>query len=77
MYEFNPEYLEGSIDFLNTLKSKVIWPWPKRGEEGWEQKIELLREGGYREWRSKSKTERKLDWQIQNPIVPLTSKFFI
>ena len=71
---FSEDYSLHNQGKLETDESKIIWPWPQRGEEGFEEKIGLLKERGYKEWRSSSKTERRCMWQIQNPIIPKTSE---
>merc|ERR1712212_1201246 len=55
------------------LKEKVIWPWPKRTDENYEDRIALLKERGYKEWRaSNNKKGNAKNWNVQNPIEVLT-----
>jgi len=55
------------------LKEKVIWPWPKRTDENYEDRVALLKERGYKEWRAtNNKKGASKTWNIQDAIEPQT-----
>ena len=34
------------------LERKVVWPWPKIGDEGSESMLKILKANGYKEWKN-------------------------
>ena len=55
------------------LERKVVWPWPKIGDEGSESMLKILKANGYKEWRNpKEKKDEK--WRLDNPLEFITGK---
>ena len=59
------------------MNSKYIWPWVKKEEEGYEERVALLKKGGYKEWKPLSKADGKQlgganKWKIKFAIEPKT-----
>ena len=48
------------------LKEKVVWPWISPNEPGGTERKQILKEGGYKEW--KEKDEKKNTWHLRNEI---------
>jgi len=57
-----------SSSVKSVLKEKVIWPWPGKEDENFEDRVALLKSEGYKEWKSKAKGK----WLIQNAPVTET-----
>merc|ERR1712168_370522 len=70
------ENKSNQIDVEKALNSKVVWPWVKKEDEGYEERRDLLKKGGYKEWKPTSKTNGKTSgqskWKIKFPIEPKT-----
>lgn len=50
-----------------TLERKVVWPWPKIGDEGAESMLKILKTNGYKEWKNpKEKKDEK--WRLDMPL---------
>ena len=55
------------------LERKVVWPWPKIGDEGSESMLKILKTNGYKEWKNpKEKKDEK--WRLDMPLEFLTGK---
>lgn len=62
------------------LERKVVWPWPKIGEEGSEAMLKILKQQGYKEWKNpKEKKDEK--WRLDMPLDFITGngklKYFL
>ena len=57
------------------MNSKYIWPWVKKEEEGYDERVALLKKGGYKEWKPLSKADgngARSKWKIKFAIEPKT-----
>merc|ERR1712131_123105 len=57
------------------LNSKFIWPWVKKEDEGYEDRVALLKKGGYKEWKPTTKSDgngSSNKWKIKFAIEPKT-----
>ena len=55
------------------LERKVVWPWPKIGDEGSESMLKILKANGYKEWKNpKEKKDEK--WRLDMPLEFITGK---
>ena len=49
------------------LERKVVWPWPKIGDEGSESMLKILKANGYKEWKNpKDNKDEKLRMDMPN-----------
>ena len=42
------------------LERKVVWPWPKIGDEGSESMLKILKTNGYKEWKNPKEKKQRM-----------------
>lgn len=52
------------------LKEKIIWPWPAKGDDSYEDRRAALLAAGYKEWKPQKGKSQK--WDVQDAIEPQT-----
>ena len=48
-----------------SLQNKTVWPWPSTSEHGFEEKRELLKKAGFKEWKNKGANQK---WLLTNQL---------
>merc|ERR1711990_1235417 len=48
------------------IKDKVVWPWITENDEEATKRKEILKQEGFKEWKSKSGKGRPANWQLKN-----------
>lgn len=57
----------------SVLKGKVVWPWPGKEDESYEDRRAKLLSDGYKEWHQAGlKKGKKQEWEVQDAIEPQT-----
>jgi len=55
----------------SVMADKVVWPWPSKDDESYEDRRAILISQGYKEWQQKG-GKKKPNWDIQDAIEPMT-----
>jgi len=55
------------------LKDKIVWPWPGKDDESYEDRRAKLISEGFKEWHMTGQSKKKKpNWEVQDAIEPQT-----
>merc|ERR1712123_472881 len=54
------------------LRNKKVWPWVTPQDEGYEQRLAILKIGGYQEWRASGRPGKNSSWKVKFGLDPAT-----
>merc|ERR1711917_84131 len=62
--------LEGDTksSLQSALAKKTVWPWPQHDEDGFQEKRDLLKQAGFKEWQTKTAAGKRQNWLLTNRI---------